>query len=107
MLRIMQNDIRFAKVPFEPFWTVIERVEPVDENSPVSRLLNTGNHLYHICFRVPDLQRTIKEAGRHGFHRLGKPVPAPALGEDASRGFSAGNTGPLNWSKPAGPRSDH
>ena len=58
----------------------VELVEPGDAHSPVSRLLGAGQHLYHLCFRVPNLQEAVEEARRHGFHRLGKPVPAPALG---------------------------
>ena len=58
----------------------VELVEPGEPDSPVSRLLAAGNHLYHLCFRVPNLQSAVEEARRHGFHRLGKPVPAPALG---------------------------
>jgi hypothetical protein len=58
----------------------VELVEPGEGGSPVRRLLDGGNHLYHLCFRVPNLESAIEEAKRHGFHRLGKPVPAPALG---------------------------
>jgi methylmalonyl-CoA/ethylmalonyl-CoA epimerase len=58
----------------------VELVEPGESDSPVSRLLAAGNHLYHLCFRVPNLQLAVEEAKRNGFHRLGKPVPAPALG---------------------------
>jgi methylmalonyl-CoA/ethylmalonyl-CoA epimerase len=58
----------------------VELVEPGEPDSPVSRLLASGNHLYHLCFRVPNLLLAVEEAKRHGFHRLGKPVPAPALG---------------------------
>jgi len=73
--------VQRVKLAFVAFYDApVELVEPLDANSPVSRLLETGNHTYHVCFRVPDIERAVAEARRHGFLRLGKPVPAPALG---------------------------
>ena len=38
-----------------------ELIEPVDENSPVSRLLNKRISLYHFCYEVDDIDSKIKE----------------------------------------------
>ena len=70
--RVKLAFLRFHGVP-------VELVEPAEESSPVSRLLKNDQHLYHLCFRVPNLEASILEAKRHGFHRLSRPVPAPAL----------------------------
>ena len=78
---ITPDPVQRVKLAFLSFHDApVELVEPMDSNSPVSRLLETGSHLYHLCFRVPDLERAAGEARHHGFHRLGKPAAAPALG---------------------------
>ncbi len=57
-----------------------ELVEPVDERSPVNGYLKQSKvSLYHLCFEVPDLERALQHARRHGFHTLGRPKPAAAF----------------------------
>jgi hypothetical protein len=97
----MQNDMRFTKVLFEPFWPDVELVKPV------SRLLNTGNHLIMFAFEFSNFSKLCKKPGGMNFTVSASPFCHRFFGEDASHGFLADNTGSLNWSKPAGPRSDH
>ena len=58
----------------------LELLEPMGEDSPLARSLETGNKLVHVCFEVPDLEQAIAEGRRHGFHRIRSPVPAVAFG---------------------------
>ena len=58
---------------------VIELVEPVDGDSPVTRYLDNGQTFYHLCYRVPDIESAIKAARKHGFYCIAKPVPAVAF----------------------------
>lgn len=58
---------------------MIELVEPIDDDSPVTRYLHKGNTLYHMCYRVPDINSAIKISREKGFHCIAKPVPAVAF----------------------------
>jgi hypothetical protein len=97
----MQNDMRFTKVLFEPFWPEVELVEPV------SQLLNTGNHLIMFAFEFSIFSRLSKKPGGMNFTVSASPFRHRLLGKDASHGFLAENTSSLNWSKLVGARSDH
>jgi len=57
----------------------MELVEPISESSPVSKLLEKGQSIYHVCFRVPNIQAAMTAAREHGFHCIAKPVPARAF----------------------------
>ncbi len=57
-----------------------ELVEPACDNSPVTRLLKNNQSLYHVCFRVPDINASIKVSRNKGFHLVSGPVPAAAFG---------------------------
>ncbi len=56
-----------------------ELIEPLDENSPVTQCLRKGNKFVHICYEVPDIEKTLRECRKHGFHRIGKVAPAVAF----------------------------
>lgn len=56
-----------------------ELVEPNNENSPVTNILQKGNSLYHMCFKVPDLQEAVKTARKNGFHSISKAKPGKAF----------------------------
>jgi len=56
-----------------------ELVEPLGENSPVTRFLDNEQSLYHVCYRVPCLDSAIASARRHGFHAISTPTPAVAF----------------------------
>ena len=54
----------------------LELLEPVGDDSPVKKGLESGARLVHLCFEVPDLAAAIEKGRAHGFHRIGGPVPA-------------------------------
>jgi len=59
----------------------IELIEPTSKDSPVNNILSKGQRLYHLCFKVPDLERAIIVARENGFHRISSPVPARAYND--------------------------
>jgi len=59
---------------------LIEFLEPVDEKSPVNKILEkNGVTPYHLCFAVESLDEAIKELRREKFVLVSKPAPAPAI----------------------------
>ena len=56
----------------------VELVEPADEKSPVTNILNKGQSLYHMCFTVPVLEKAIKAARENGFHSISRIAPGKA-----------------------------
>ena len=58
---------------------VIELVEPVNKHSPINSYINKQQTFYHICFRVPDLNASIRRAKQFNFTKISKPVPAIAF----------------------------
>lgn len=60
----------------------VELIEPAAERSPVTGILEKGQSLYHLCFRVPDMTKALETARKHGFHCIARPVPAKAFGGD-------------------------
>jgi methylmalonyl-CoA/ethylmalonyl-CoA epimerase len=60
----------------------IELIEPITEKSPITKILDKGQSLYHICFRVPDMKKAIETARKHGFHCIARPVPAKAFNDN-------------------------
>ena len=57
----------------------VELVEPLSESSPVTKMLEKGQNIYHVCFRVDDIEDAIALARKNGFHCIVKPVPAEAF----------------------------
>jgi methylmalonyl-CoA/ethylmalonyl-CoA epimerase len=63
-----------------PGGTVIELVEPLGADSPVSEIVGSGRGgLYHLCYEVDDLDATISEFRAKRCLPLGRPVPAAAF----------------------------
>ncbi len=60
----------------------IELIEPITEKSPITNILDKGQSLYHLCFRVPDIKKALEIARRHGFHCIARPVPAKAFNDN-------------------------
>jgi methylmalonyl-CoA/ethylmalonyl-CoA epimerase len=57
-----------------------ELVEPIDEVSPVNKILNkTGVTPYHICYEVDNIDEVISKLKRQKYLLLQKPVHAVAL----------------------------
>ena len=59
----------------------VELIEPLAEKSPITNILKKGQSLYHLCFRVPDINNALETARKHGFHCIARPVPAKAFNE--------------------------
>ena len=57
----------------------VELVEPAGDQSPVAGLVRKGQHLYHVCYRVSDLEAAMRQARQHGLHCIAQPAPAPAF----------------------------
>lgn len=58
----------------------IELLEPVDEKSPVAKILKQrGSGPYHTCYAVLDIKEAMSEMRKNSFLPIGKPVPGPGL----------------------------
>lgn len=58
----------------------IELVEPVGENSPVRRFLETSNGgMHHLCYEVKDLEFSVRAARASGSMLVRPPKPAVAF----------------------------
>ncbi len=57
----------------------VELIEPAARPSPITASLDHGQPLVHLCFEVADLTRAIAAGRAAGFHKLARPVPAPAF----------------------------
>ncbi len=60
----------------------VELIEPLAEKSPITNILEKGQSLYHLCFRVPDINNALETARKHGFHCIARPVPAKAFNDN-------------------------
>jgi len=79
---IVEDEIQRVRVAFASVGadTFIEFVEPLDEMSPVTRLLKNGGGVYHLCYAVPDLDDAIAQVCREGGRLIQGPTPARAFG---------------------------
>ena len=60
---------------------LIELVAPIDENSPVVKILEkVGDSTYHICYEVENMDAAIAELRKQKYIKLFNPVQAIALG---------------------------
>jgi len=66
--------------PVDPRNPVYELVEPACPDSPVTRFLQKGGGLHHVCYEVDDLELGLKEARGTGFVMVSPPKPAVAFG---------------------------
>lgn len=58
---------------------LIELVEPGEPGSPVSRFLERGGGLHHLCYEVRDLEAQLKSCKSAGSVVIRPPVPAVAF----------------------------
>ncbi|TDI89592.1 MAG: methylmalonyl-CoA epimerase [Candidatus Dadabacteria bacterium] len=57
--------------------TAIELLEPMDENSPISKFLDKrGEGIHHICFKVDDIEAVLERLKKQGV-RLIDESPRP------------------------------
>ena len=59
---------------------LIELVEPAGPASPVSRFLQRGGGLHHLCYETPDLEAQLSAGKALGTVVVKTPVPAIAFG---------------------------
>lgn len=59
----------------------VELIEPVGEDSPVAKALAKGQHLYHLCYKVDDMDRALSAAIENDFYCVLRPAPAKAFDE--------------------------
>lgn len=59
---------------------LIELVEPAEPESPVSRFLERGGGLHHLCYEVEDLESHLAFCKSVGTIVIRPPVPAVAFG---------------------------
>src|SRR5678815_1838236 len=57
----------------------VELIEPASEKSKVSRFLEKGGGLHHLCYEVGDINTALTEAERRGAVCACPPVPAVAI----------------------------
>ena len=58
----------------------IEIIEPAADDAPVSKQMQKGVKLLHLCDRVKDLEAAIHVACEAGLMPIASPVPAPVFG---------------------------
>lgn len=59
---------------------LIELVEPGEAKSPVTRFLERGGGMHHLCYEVEDLESHLRFCKSVGTTVLRSPVPAVAFG---------------------------
>jgi methylmalonyl-CoA/ethylmalonyl-CoA epimerase len=68
--------ITFAQVGDQVF---IEFVEPLGADSPVTKFIERGGGLYHVCYLVPDIEAAIERVRGAGGLVVTRPTPARAF----------------------------
>ena len=64
----------------------IELLEPVSDDSPISKFLqNRGGGLHHLCFQVDDIEKTARELNAKGFRMVVSPEDCTAYDINLSR----------------------
>ena len=56
-----------------------ELLEPTEEDSPVSKILERRISLYHLCYKVDNITKKIDELTAKGFYLISGPVEAVAF----------------------------
>ena len=59
---------------------LIELVEPSEPKSPVTRFLERGGGMHHLCYEVGDLESHLRFCKSVGAIIIRRPVPAVAFG---------------------------
>lgn len=66
--------------------TYIEILEPVSDDSPISKFLQKrGGGLHHLCFEVDDIDKATKELNSKGFRMVVPPEDCKAYDENLNR----------------------
>lgn len=82
--KIIFDPLQKVRVSFFPGGTtsdpLIELVEPAEPESPVTRFLERGGGLHHLCYEVLDLESHLQCCKSFGFLVIRQPAPAVAFG---------------------------
>jgi methylmalonyl-CoA/ethylmalonyl-CoA epimerase len=57
----------------------IELVEPASDDSPVTKFLQRGGGLHHVCYEVDSLEEQLQASRRDGAALVKPPLPAVAF----------------------------
>jgi len=57
----------------------IELIEPAAEDSPVAKFLEKGGGLHHLCYEVPQLEKTLERSRAQKALVIKRPQPAVAF----------------------------
>lgn len=80
--RKIQDTLQHVSVAFvDLYGCPIELIESLDDSSPITEMLNKGITVYHLCFKVPDLDNALQVAGKNGFCCFKEPKEAAAFGK--------------------------
>ena len=52
----------------------IELIEPIEDDSPVKSMAESGGGFHHLCFEVDDIFEEIKKAEKNGARTIVEPV---------------------------------
>ena len=75
--KIQKVRIRFLHPSKQNF--MIELLEPLGLDSPVSNFLKKGGGLNHICYEVNNMEEAIDKYSSFGHRQISKPEPAVAF----------------------------
>lgn len=82
--RIIHDPSQMVRVSFlhnQPPAPLIELVEPTGRDSPISRFLQTGGGLHHLCYEVDDLEAQLEFSWSVGAVIVKSPTPAVAFAQ--------------------------
>lgn len=78
---IEEQGVKSSMLEAEHGGTAIELLEPLDDNSPISKFLDKrGEGIHHICFIVDDIESTLKELKSQGVQLIDESPRQGAYG---------------------------
>lgn len=80
---IIVDELQKVKVAFAGLGNgvSVEFVEPLGSDSPVSRIIQQGGGLYHVCYMVSDIEKAVQHARDAGALVISLPQPAKAFAD--------------------------
>jgi methylmalonyl-CoA/ethylmalonyl-CoA epimerase len=77
---VVEDEVQNVRVAFaEAGDILIEFVEPLGDDSPVTALVSRGGGLYHVCYVVRDVEAAIERVRQAGGRLISGPSPARAF----------------------------
>jgi methylmalonyl-CoA/ethylmalonyl-CoA epimerase len=81
--RIFEDPLQKVRVAFlmvRESDALIELVEPNGEGSPVTKFLQQGGGMHHLCYEVTDVEQSLRDFKGRAALIVRRPVPAVAFG---------------------------